>query len=49
MTPLRIEVVCEGDAEIDEHQAPRLANGAQILQAAGALEVRRKLDRIIEL
>ena len=36
-------------AEIAGHQAPGLAAGAQILQAAGLLEVRRKLGRISEL
>ena len=36
-------------AEIAGHQAPGLVAGAQILQAAGLLEVRRKLDRISEL
>ena len=47
MTPLRVGDVYEDDAEIAEHLAPRLADGAQVLQAAGILEVRRKLDRII--
>ena len=30
-------------------KVPRLADGAQVLQAAGILEVRRKRERIIEL
>ena len=49
MTPLRVVDAYEDDLEIAGHQAPRLAEGAQVLQAAGILEVRRKLDRIIEV